>query len=68
MPRRFERLGVAIGAWGVFVRQGEGLLPLEAEAPEGKLPFMRELFSTWVRKERRLFLPRATSEAVTASA
>ena len=47
--RRFQRLGVAIGAWGVFVGRGEELVLLEAEAPEAKLPFVRDAFSSWVR-------------------
>jgi hypothetical protein len=48
--RRFERLGVALGAWGAFVSRGEELVLLEAEAPEGKLAFVRDTFSSWVRR------------------
>jgi S1-C subfamily serine protease len=48
--RRFERLGVALGVWGTFVSRGEELVLLEAEAPEGKLPFVRDAFASWVRR------------------
>jgi S1-C subfamily serine protease len=48
--RRFERLGVALGVWGTFVSRGEELVLLEAEAPEGKLPFVRDAFSSWVHR------------------
>jgi S1-C subfamily serine protease len=48
--RRFERLGVTLGVWGTFVSRGEELVLLEAEAPEGKLPFVRDAFSSWVRR------------------
>jgi S1-C subfamily serine protease len=47
--RRFQRLGVAIGAWGVFASQGEEVVALEAEAPEAKLAFVRDAFAAWVR-------------------
>jgi hypothetical protein len=47
---RFERLGVPIGAWGTFVqRDGETLL-LEAEAPEAKLAFVRDLYLDWLNQ------------------
>ncbi len=37
-----------MGAWGTFVdRHGEVLL-LEAEAPEAKLPFVRDLYREWL--------------------
>jgi hypothetical protein len=41
---------VALGAWGAFVSRGEELVLLEAEAPEGKLAFVRDAFSSWVRR------------------
>jgi len=42
-----ERLGVPLAFWGVVVERGtEGLL-LEAEAPEGRLRFLREAFVRW---------------------
>ena len=36
--------------WGVVLARGEETLLLEAEAPEEKAPFVRELFDDWVRQ------------------
>jgi hypothetical protein len=47
---RFERLGVPMGAWGTFVRRGDDVLLLEAEAPEAKLPLVRVLYLDWVKR------------------
>jgi S1-C subfamily serine protease len=47
--RGLQRLGVPIGAWGVFTTEGEEVLGFEAEAPEAKLPFVRDVFAAWVR-------------------
>lgn len=48
--RRSERLGVVTSTWGAVVARGEEILLLEAEAPEAKLPFVRDAFETWVRQ------------------
>jgi S1-C subfamily serine protease len=48
--RRFDRLGVVMGAWGTFVTRGDEVLLLEAEAPETKLPFVRDLYVEWTRE------------------
>jgi hypothetical protein len=48
--RRFSRLGVAMGASGILVPQANGLVLLEVEAPEAKLPFVRDLFDAWARR------------------
>jgi S1-C subfamily serine protease len=48
--RRFDRLGVVMGAWGTFVTRGGEVLLLEAEAPEAKLPFLRDLYVEWTRR------------------
>jgi S1-C subfamily serine protease len=48
--RRFDRLGVVIGAWGTFGTRGDEVLLLEAEAPEAKLPFVRDLYLEWTRQ------------------
>ena len=45
---RFERFGARIGAWGTFVERDGEVLLLEAEAPEAKLPFVRDLYREWV--------------------
>jgi hypothetical protein len=45
--QRATRLGVALVTWGVVLPRGEETLLLEAEAPEGKAPFLRELFAAW---------------------
>jgi S1-C subfamily serine protease len=47
---RFERLGVVMGVWATFLQKRGSLLLLEAEAPEGKLPFIRDLYVEWVRR------------------
>ncbi len=47
---RFERLGVAIGVWGAFQKRDGEVLLLEAEAPEAKLPFVRDLYVEWLRR------------------
>jgi len=47
---RFERLGVALGSWGTAVEDGAETVLLEAEAPESKLPFVRDLYVDWVRR------------------
>lgn len=44
---RFERLGVPIGVWGTFVEREDEVLLLEVEAPEDKLPFVRDLYLEW---------------------
>jgi hypothetical protein len=49
---RFERLGGGLGAWGTFVHKGGELLLLEAEAPEEKLPFVRDLYLEWLDRVR----------------
>jgi hypothetical protein len=46
---RFERLGLAMGVWGTFVERPGEVLLLEAEAPEAKLPFVRDLYREWLR-------------------
>ena len=33
---------------GAIVSRGEEILLLEAEAPEAKLPFVRDAFESWV--------------------
>jgi len=48
--RRFSRLGVAMGASGILVPRADGLLLLEVEAPEAKLPLVRDLFDAWARR------------------
>jgi S1-C subfamily serine protease len=48
--RRFSRLGVDHGARGVVVLRGEETLLLEVEAPDAKMPFVRELFEAWARR------------------
>jgi hypothetical protein len=48
--QRSERLGLVLGAWGAFVARGEEMLLLEAEAPESKLPFVRDAFKAWIRR------------------
>lgn len=50
---RFPRLGVVIGVQGVLLPRGDDLLLLEVEAPEARLPFLRDVFEKWVR----LFAP-----------
>ena len=45
--RRSERVGVVIAALGAIVARGEEVLLLEAEAPEAKLPFVRDAFERW---------------------
>jgi len=47
---RFDRLGVTTGVWGAFVEQSGEVLLLEAEAPETKQPFLRELYAGWTRR------------------
>ena len=47
--RRSERLGVVVATLGAVVARGEEVLLLEAEAPEAKLPFVRDAFSSWAR-------------------
>jgi S1-C subfamily serine protease len=44
---RFERLGVPVGVWGTFVERPGEILLLEVEAPEDKLPFIRDLYLEW---------------------
>jgi hypothetical protein len=39
-----------MGAWGTFVRRGDDVLLLEAEAPEAKLPLVRVLYLDWVKR------------------
>jgi V8-like Glu-specific endopeptidase len=48
--RRLERLGVVTGTWGTFVTEGGDVLLLEAEAPEARLPFVRDLYMEWTRR------------------
>jgi hypothetical protein len=48
--QRSSRLGVPLATWGVVLARGEETLLLEAEAPEGKAPLVRELFEAWVRQ------------------
>ena len=48
--QRSTRLGVALADRGVVLARGEETLLLEAEAPEEKAPFVRELFDAWVRQ------------------
>ena len=48
--RRAERMGVVIATLGAIVARGEEILLLEVEAPEAKLPFVREGFDAWVRE------------------
>ena len=47
--RRHVLLGVTIGAEGEWIAGGDGLLRLEVEAPEAKLPLLRDLFTAWVK-------------------
>jgi hypothetical protein len=47
---RSTRLGVTYAVTGVFLVAGEGLLQLEMVAPLAKQPFVRDLFSAWVRE------------------
>ena len=47
--RRSERMGVVIATLGAIVTRGDEVLLLEAEAPEGKLPFVRDAFDGWAR-------------------
>jgi hypothetical protein len=44
-----ERLGVTYAIVGTFVAAGDGLLQLEMMAPVAKEPFVRDLYSAWVR-------------------
>lgn len=48
--RRSERLGVVTSTLGAVVTRGDEILLLEAEAPEAKLPFVRDAFETWARQ------------------
>jgi hypothetical protein len=50
---RFDRLGVGIGVWGAFVERDDHVLLLEAEAPESKLPFVRDLYAEWLARVAR---------------
>lgn len=45
---RSERLGVVVATLGAIVSRGEDVVLLEGEAPEAKLPFVREAFERWV--------------------
>jgi S1-C subfamily serine protease len=47
--RRVERLGVAYGVHGTFVRRSDGLLQLEVEAPLAKRDYVEDLFAAWVK-------------------
>ena len=47
--RRRVVLGVTVGAEGEWIARGDGLLRLEVEAPEAKLPLLRGLFTAWVK-------------------
>jgi hypothetical protein len=47
---RFERLGLTLGVWGTFLERPGEVLLLEAEAPEAKLPFLRDLYAAWVKR------------------
>ncbi|HET6897811.1 MAG TPA: trypsin-like peptidase domain-containing protein [Vicinamibacteria bacterium] len=46
---RSERLGVTYAIEGTFVAAGDGLLQLEMVAPVAKEPFVRDLYTAWVR-------------------
>jgi Trypsin-like peptidase domain len=47
--RRRTVLGVTVAAEGQWLARGAGLLRLEVEAPEAKLPLLRALFAAWVK-------------------
>lgn len=47
---RFRRLGVPTGVWGAFVERPGEVLLLEVEAPEDKLPFLRDLYVEWLER------------------
>jgi S1-C subfamily serine protease len=49
---RFERLGIAMGVWATFIQKRGQVLLLEAEAPEAKLPFVRDLYVEWLSRVR----------------
>ncbi|HZM51035.1 MAG TPA: hypothetical protein VFE68_11100, partial [Vicinamibacteria bacterium] len=49
---RSERMGVTYAIEGTFVAAGDGLLQLEMVAPVAKEPFVRDLYSAWVRAVR----------------
>jgi len=46
---RSERMGVTYAIEGTFVAAGDGLLQLERVAPVAKEPFVRDLYTAWVR-------------------
>jgi S1-C subfamily serine protease len=46
----YGRLGVATGTWGTFLTRGREILLLEADAPEAKLPFVRDLYVEWTKR------------------
>jgi hypothetical protein len=46
---RSTRLGISYAITGAFVAAGDGLLQLEMVAPVAKRPFVRDLFTGWVR-------------------
>ena len=56
---RSERLGVVVATVGAIVSRGEEILLLEAEAPEAKLPFVRDAFGSWVHAVTEPLLRRA---------
>ncbi len=43
------RLGVSMALWGVLLEHDGRVILLEAEAPEAKLPLLRDAFVSWVR-------------------
>jgi hypothetical protein len=43
-----DRLGARTGVFGTFVERPGEILLLEAEAPEAKLPFLRDLYVEWL--------------------
>jgi len=46
--RRSRRLGADVVTRGIVLTSGEAVLLLEAEAPEAKSAFVRELFDAWI--------------------
>ena len=48
--RRYRPLGVDTGIWGAFIPEADGVLLLEVEAPQAKLPFVRDLYTQWLAR------------------
>jgi hypothetical protein len=46
---RHARLGTTHSVEGAFAPRADGMLQLEVEAPDSKLPFVHELFTAWLK-------------------